>query len=184
VRRQFRERPGILEWKEKPDYKYCVEIVTKLAQKELLAPGILAIATPVLVAFAFGASALGGYLAGTILTGQLMAVFMANAGAVWDNAKKKIEDGFLGGKGSAEHKASVVCDTVGDPFKDTAGPAINPLIKVMNLVAILIAPFAVRDLSWTVKGIIVGVCLAALTLAIIFAKRGGVKEMERSYPKK
>ncbi|MGH8458438.1 MAG: sodium-translocating pyrophosphatase, partial [Nevskiales bacterium] len=142
VRRQFREKPGIMEWKEKPDYGRCVDIVTATAQKELLGPGILAIFAPLLVAFTLGAGGLGGFLAGAILTGQLLAVFMANTGATWDNAKKKIEDGLLGGSGSEAHKASVVGDTVGDPFKDTAGPALNPLIKVMNLVAILAAPFA------------------------------------------
>ena len=174
VRRQFREHPGIMDGKEKPEYAHCVTIVTEAAQKELLGPGILAIATPILIAFALGASALGGYLAGAILTGQLMAVFMANTGAVWDNAKKKIEDGFLGGKGTPEHKAAVVGDTVGDPFKDTAGPALNPLIKVMNLVAILVAPFAIRDLSWQTKGIISACCLIALGIAIAFSKRGGL----------
>ncbi|MFH1875071.1 MAG: sodium-translocating pyrophosphatase [Pseudomonadota bacterium] len=176
VRRQFREKPGIMQFKEKPEYGRCVDIVTSAAQKELIGPAILAIATPILVAFAFGVAALGGYLAGAILTGQLMAVFFANSGAVWDNAKKKIEDGFLGGKGTDAHKAAVVGDTVGDPFKDTAGPAINPLIKVMNLVAILIAPFAIRDMTITVKAIISLVCLAALAVAFMFSKRGGLKE--------
>lgn len=182
VRRQFREKPGIMQWKEKPEYGHCVAIVTSAAQKELLGPGILAIATPVLVAFALGASALGGYLAGAILTGQLLAVFMANTGAVWDNAKKKIEDGFLGGKGTDNHKAAVIGDTVGDPFKDTAGPALNPLIKVMNLVAILVAPFAIRDIAWMTKGIISLCCLIALGLAIAFSKRGGLAKKE--LPKK
>ena len=141
VRRQLREHPGIMEGKELPDYSACVDIVTAASQKELLGPGILAIFSPLLVGFGLGAGALGGFLGGTILTGQLMAVFMSNAGANWDNAKKKVEDGFLGGKGTDVHKASVVGDTVGDPFKDTAGPALNPMIKVMNLVAILAAPF-------------------------------------------
>src|SRR5581483_6040516 len=141
VRRQFREHPGIMEYKEKPDYARCVDIVTATAQKELLSPGILAVFAPLLVGFGLDAGALGGFLAGTILTGQLMAVLMANAGANWDNAKKKVEDGFLGGKNTDVHKATVVGDTVGDPFKDTAGPALNPMIKVMNLVGILAAPF-------------------------------------------
>lgn len=179
VRRQFREHPGIMEGKEKPEYGRCVSIVTSAAQKELLGPALLAIATPVLVAFALGVSALGGYLAGAILTGQLMAVFLANSGAVWDNAKKKIEDGFLGGKGTDAHKASVVGDTVGDPFKDTAGPALNPLIKVMNLVAILVAPFAIRDLGWETKAIISVVCLVALGIAVLFSKRGGLVEKNK-----
>jgi K(+)-stimulated pyrophosphate-energized sodium pump len=174
VRRQFREKPGIMQGKEKPEYAHCVAIVTSAAQKELLGPGILAIATPILVAFSLGASALGGYLAGAILTGQLLAVFMANTGAVWDNAKKKIEDGFLGGKGTANHMAAVIGDTVGDPFKDTAGPALNPLIKVMNLVAILVAPFAIRDLTWQTRGVISLCCLIALGIAVAFSKRGGL----------
>ncbi|HEY6393825.1 MAG TPA: sodium-translocating pyrophosphatase, partial [Candidatus Binataceae bacterium] len=118
VRRQLREHPGIMEGKEKPDYATCVSIVTATAQKELLGPGILAIFAPLLVGFGLGAGALGGFLGGTILTGQLLAVFMSNAGANWDNAKKKVEDGFLGGKGTDVHKATVVGDTVGDPFKD------------------------------------------------------------------
>jgi K(+)-stimulated pyrophosphate-energized sodium pump len=176
VRRQFSEHPGIMEGTEKPEYGHCVNIVTSAAQKELLGPGILAIATPILVGFLLGAPALGGYLAGAILTGQLLAVFMSNTGAIWDNAKKKIEDGFLGGKGSEDHKASIIGDTVGDPLKDTAGPAINPLIKVMNLVAILIAPFCIRDLSWGTRILISGICLAALMLAIFFSKRGRLKE--------
>ncbi|MFQ5662598.1 MAG: sodium-translocating pyrophosphatase [Terriglobia bacterium] len=178
VRRQFREKPGIMEWKERPDYGRCVDIVTATAQKELLGPGVLGIFTPILVAFWLGVGALGGYLAGAILTGQLLAVFMANTGATWDNAKKKIEDGLLGGKGSEAHKAGVVGDTVGDPFKDTAGPALNPLIKVMNLVAILAAPFAVRELGWGVRGLIVAVCVALLALAVWFSKRGGIQEQE------
>jgi K(+)-stimulated pyrophosphate-energized sodium pump len=172
VRRQFREKPGIMDWKEKPDYGRCVQIVTATAQKELLGPGILAIATPIGVAFALGAGALGGYLAGAILTGQLLAVFMANTGATWDNAKKKIEDGFLGGKGTDYHKAAIIGDTVGDPFKDTAGPALNPMIKVMNLVGILIAPFAIRQLSWGARGLIIAVCLILLAIAVALSKRG------------
>jgi K(+)-stimulated pyrophosphate-energized sodium pump len=174
VRRQFREKPGIMEWKEKPDYGRCVSIVTATAQKELIGPGILGIFTPILVAFALGAGALGGYLAGAILTGQLLAVFMVNTGATWDNAKKKIEDGFLGGKGSDEHKAAVTGDTVGDPFKDTAGPSLNPLIKVMNLVAILIAPFAIREISWTVRVVVILLCVILLAIAVAFSKRGSL----------
>ena len=174
VRRQFREMPGILEYKQKPDYGRCVDIVTAEAQKELLGPGILAIFSPILVAFWLGAGGLGGFLAGAILSGQLLAVFMANTGALWDNAKKKIEDGLLGGKGSEAHKAAVIGDTVGDPFKDTSGPGLNPLIKVMNLVAILIAPFAIRQFGWGVRGLIIAIAVAALAVAVWFSKRGGI----------
>ena len=174
VRRQFREKPGIMKGTEKPDYGTCVSIVTAAAQKELLGPGILAVATPILVGFSLGAGALGGYLVGAILTGQLLAVFMANTGGVWDNAKKKIEDGYLGGKKTECHKAAIIGDTVGDPFKDTAGPAINPLIKVMNLVAILIAPFVIRDITWQTRSIIAAICLVLLAIAVGFSKRGGL----------
>jgi len=176
VRRQFKEKPGIMKGTDKPDYGTCVSIVTAAAQKELLGPGILAVATPILVGFTLGAGALGGYLTGAILTGQLLAVFMANTGAVWDNAKKKIEDGYLGGKRTEEHKAAVIGDTVGDPFKDTAGPAINPLIKVMNLVAILIAPFIIRDITWQNRVIIGAICLILLGIAVGFSKRGGIQK--------
>src|SRR5271163_3299267 len=178
VRRQFREHPGIMEYKEKPDYARCVDIVTAASQKELLGPGILAIFSPLLVGFGLGAGALGGFLGGTILTGQLMAVFMSNAGANWDNAKKKVEDGFLGGKGTDVHKASVVGDTVGDPFKDTAGPALNPMIKVMNLVAILAAPFTTVALGGVtpLRVAIVVISLIALAIAVTFSKRGSIAE--------
>jgi K(+)-stimulated pyrophosphate-energized sodium pump len=176
VRCQFRERPGIMEWKEKPDYGRCVSIVTATAQKELIGPGILGIFTPILVAFALGAGAVGGFLAGSILTGQLLAVFMVNTGATWDNAKKKIEDGFLGGKGTDAHRAAVIGDTVGDPFKDTAGPSLNPLIKVMNLVSIMVAPFAIREFSWAVRGTIVVACLILIGIAVAFSKRGAIAE--------
>ncbi len=178
VRRQFREHPGIMEYKEKPDYGRCVEIVTATAQKELLGPGILAIFSPLLVGFGLGAGALGGFLGGTILTGQLMAVFMSNAGATWDNAKKKIEDGFLGGKGTDVHKAAVVGDTVGDPFKDTAGPALNPMIKVMNLVGILAAPFAPAAIGEVTLGrvLIVVLSLVLLGVAVAFSKKGSIAE--------
>jgi len=139
VRRQFKEIPGIMEGTGRPEYAKCIDIATAAAQKELIGPGLLAILAPVIVGFTLGAEALGGYLVGIILSGQLMAVFMANAGGSWDNAKKHIEDGHYGGKGTDCHKASVIGDTVGDPLKDTAGPALNPLIKVMNLIALLIA---------------------------------------------
>jgi len=177
VRRQFREIPGIMEGTGKPDYDRCVAITTAAAQKELIGPGILAIATPCLVGFGLGAAALGGYLAGAILTGQLMAVFMANTGGAWDNAKKKIEDGLFGGKGTPYHKAAVVGDTVGDPLKDTAGPALNPLIKVMNLVALLLAPFvgaaALPKMNPAARAAVVAVTVVALVIAVVFSKRSG-----------
>ena len=181
VRRQFREHPGIMDFKEKPDYARCVAISTAAAQKELLGPAILAVATPTLVAFGLGfadpmrgAAALGGYLAGAILTGQLMAVLLANSGGLWDNAKKKIEEGLFGGKGTEFHKAGVVGDTVGDPFKDTAGPALNPMIKVMNLVAILMAPIAVSAMAVGPRVGIVVVCVVLLAGAVMFSKRGAI----------
>ncbi len=178
VRRQFREIPGIMERTAKPDYARCVEIATAAAQKELLGPGILAICLPILVGFGLGAPALGGYLAGAIVSGQLMAVLLANSGGAWDNAKKKIEDGMFGGKGTDQHKASVIGDTVGDPFKDTAGPALNPLIKVMNLVGVLIAGAVVSTTdNLPVRVGISVVMIALLAGAILFSKRGGLAEM-------
>jgi K(+)-stimulated pyrophosphate-energized sodium pump len=182
VRRQLRERPGIMEGKELPDYARCVDIVTETAQKELLGPGILAIFAPLLVGFGLDAGALGGFLGGTILTGQLLAVFMSNAGANWDNAKKKVEDGFLGGKGTDIHKATVVGDTVGDPFKDTAGPALNPMIKVMNLVAILAAPFCTTALNQVTitRVCVVVVAIVLLAIAVGFSKRGSIATVEDS----
>jgi K(+)-stimulated pyrophosphate-energized sodium pump len=174
VRRQFRENPGIMTRKVVPDYARCVEIVTAAAQKELLGPGMVAVATPVLVAFGLGAAACGGYLCGAILTGQLLAVYMANTGGLWDNAKKKIEDGFLGGKGTDCHKAAVIGDTVGDPYKDTAGPSLNPLIKVMNLVAILIVPFTLNPMSTFMRSLIVGTAGLILVIAIALSHRGAL----------
>ena len=143
VRRQFREHPGIMEGTEKPEYGKVVDIVTRDSLRELVTPGLLAVLTPIAVGFGLGIGALGAYLAGTIATGVLMAVFLSNSGGAWDNAKKFVEDGHYGGKGSEAHSATVIGDTVGDPFKDTAGPSINPLIKVMNLVALLVAPAVV-----------------------------------------
>ncbi len=144
VRRQFREIKGLLEGTAKPDYARCVDIAAGGALKELILPGLLAVATPVLVGFLLGPEALGGLLAGSIFTGLIFALFMANAGGLWDNAKKYIESGECGGPGSEAHKAAVVGDTVGDPFKDTAGPSLNTLITVMSLVATLIAPLVSR----------------------------------------
>ncbi|MAG44942.1 sodium-translocating pyrophosphatase [bacterium] len=140
VRRQFREIKGLMQGTAKPDYSKCVEIATSSALRQMIMPGILAVAIPVIIGFTLGAEALGGLLAGAIVTGFLMAVMMANAGGAWDNAKKYIEAGNLGGKGSEAHKAAVVGDTVGDPMKDTSGPSINILIKLMSMVAIIIAP--------------------------------------------
>ncbi len=143
VRRQFRDHPGIMEGTELPEYGKVVDIVTRDSLRELATPGLLALFTPIAVGFGLGIGPLGAYLAGTIATGTLMAVFLSNSGGAWDNAKKFVEDGNFGGKGSEAHSATVIGDTVGDPFKDTAGPAINPLIKVMNLVSLLIAPAVV-----------------------------------------
>ena len=143
VRDQFARRPGIMEGTEKPEYGRVVDIVTRDSLRELVTPGLLAVLTPIAVGFGLGVGSLGSYLAGTIAAGMLMAVFLSNSGGAWDNAKKYVEDGHHGGKGSEAHEATVIGDTVGDPFKDTAGPAINPLIKVMNLVALLIAPAVV-----------------------------------------
>ena len=143
VRRQFRTIPGILEGKGKPDYKTCVAISTKASLREMVVPGLLAIAAPLLVGCLLGTSALGGLLAGSLVTGVLVAIFMSNAGGAWDNAKKFIEGGKHGGKGSDAHKAAVVGDTVGDPFKDTSGPSINILIKLMTVVSLVFAPLFV-----------------------------------------
>ncbi|OGJ43479.1 sodium-translocating pyrophosphatase [Candidatus Peregrinibacteria bacterium RIFCSPLOWO2_01_FULL_48_20] len=140
VRRQFREITGIMEGKAKPEYGACVDIVTRAALKEMILPGLIAISAPLLVGFILGPLALGGLLGGVIVTGLLMAINMSNAGGAWDNAKKYVEDGNGGGKGSDTHKAAVVGDTVGDPYKDTAGPALNALIKVINTIALIIAP--------------------------------------------
>jgi K(+)-stimulated pyrophosphate-energized sodium pump len=189
VRRQFREIPGIMEGKAKPDYGRCVAISTAAAQKELLGPGILAIFTPILVGFGLGyadprmgAAALGGYLAGAILTGQLMAVFQANTGGAWDNAKKKIEDGLFGGKGTEFHKSAVIGDTVGDPLKDTAGPALNPLIKVMNLVAILATPVAIAPMSVAARLTVVIIAVLMLAGAVAFSKRRAEHEIAGAVP--
>lgn len=140
VRRQFKEIPGILEGTAKPDYKSCVAISTKAALKEMIIPGLLAVLTPVIVGVFLGVAALGGLLAGSLITGVLLAIFMSNSGGAWDNAKKFIETGTHGGKGSTSHKAAVVGDTVGDPFKDTSGPSINILVKLMSVVALVFAP--------------------------------------------
>ncbi len=140
VRRQFREKPGIMKGTERPDYKSCVAISTTAALREMLLPGAMAVAAPLLVGVILGPQSLGGMLAGALVTGVLMAIFMSNSGGAWDNAKKYIEEGSHGGKGSEAHKAAVVGDTVGDPFKDTSGPSINILIKLMTIVSLVFAP--------------------------------------------
>ncbi|MCX7599427.1 MAG: sodium-translocating pyrophosphatase [Armatimonadetes bacterium] len=178
VRRQFREIPGLMEGQAEPDSARVVDICTASALRELAAPGMLAILAPVVVGSWFGWPALGGYLAGIIVTGQLLAVFMCDAGAAWDNAKKSIEDGLYGGKGSDAHKAGVVGDTVGDPLKDTAGPALNPLIKVMNLVGLLVVPLIVRAEGSPFLPI-VGIILAAvIAIFYLMSKRESQEQIQ------
>jgi K(+)-stimulated pyrophosphate-energized sodium pump len=172
VRNQFRTRPGIMNYTEKPEYGRVVDICTRDSLRELATPGLLAVLTPIAVGFAFGYAPLGAFLAGAIAAGVLMAVFLANAGGAWDNAKKLVEDGSYGGKGSEAHAATVVGDTVGDPFKDTAGPAINPLLKVMNLVSLLIATSVVRYSHDTALRVVVAVLAMGIVVgAVIVSKR-------------
>ena len=169
VRRQFREHPGIMDYTEKPEYGRVVDICTKDSLRELATPGLLAAMAPIAVGFGLGIGPLAGFLAGAIGAGVLMAVFLANAGGAWDNAKKIVEDGAHGGKGSDAHAATVIGDTVGDPFKDTAGPAINPLLKVMNLVSLLIAPAIVQLTIGTDANpwLRYGIAAAALLVAVV-----------------
>ncbi|HEX2323048.1 MAG TPA: sodium-translocating pyrophosphatase [Streptosporangiaceae bacterium] len=172
VREQFRTHPGIMNFTEKPEYGRVVDICTRDSLRELATPGLLAVLTPIVIGFGFGYVPLGTFLAGAIAAGVLMAVFLANSGGAWDNAKKLVEDGIYGGKGSEAHAATVIGDTVGDPFKDTAGPAINPLIKVMNLVSLLIATSVVKYADNT--GLRVGVAVGAFAIvvaSIVIAKR-------------
>ena len=172
VRRQFRI-PGLMEGKVKPDYKKAVDICTVSAQRELIGLALIAVLSPLLIGMLLSVEALGGFLAGAILSGQLLAVFMATAGGAWDNAKKTIEDGLYGGKGSEAHKASVVGDTVGDPLKDTAGPALNPMIKVINLVSLLAAPILI-NYHRTDSGVIISILICTFSIfgAIIYSKHG------------
>ncbi|WP_328537509.1 sodium-translocating pyrophosphatase [Streptomyces sp. NBC_00344] len=179
VRRQFRDHPGIMDRTEKPEYGRVVDICTKDALRELTTPGLLAVMAPIAVGFTLGVGALGSFLAGAIGAGTLMAVFLANSGGAWDNAKKLVEDGHHGGKGSDAHAATVIGDTIGDPFKDTAGPAINPLLKVMNLVALLIAPAVVKfsygdDSSAAVRAVVATIAVAVIAGAVYVSKRRGI----------
>ncbi|WP_347128988.1 sodium/proton-translocating pyrophosphatase, partial [Neglectibacter timonensis] len=144
VRRQFREITGLMDGRAEPDYETCVDICTRSAQKEMLPPAVIAVAAPILVGIVLGVNGVAGMLAGATVSGFILAVMMANAGGAWDNAKKYIEGGEHGGKGSDQHKAAVVGDTVGDPFKDTSGPSINILIKLLSMVAIVFAAVIVR----------------------------------------
>ncbi len=176
VRRQFREHPGIMDGTELPEYGRVVDIVTRDSLRELVTPGLLAVLTPIAVGFALGVGSIAAFLAGAIACGTLMAVFLANSGGAWDNAKKFVEDGNHGGKGSPAHEATVIGDTVGDPFKDTAGPAINPLIKVMNLVALLVAPAIVQlsygaDANTALRWGIALVAVAIVVVAVYISKR-------------
>jgi K(+)-stimulated pyrophosphate-energized sodium pump len=179
VRRQFRDHPGIMDYTEKPEYGRVVDICTRDSLRELATPGLLAIMTPIAVGFGLGVGALGSYLAGAIGTGTLMAVFLANSGGAWDNAKKLVEDGHHGGKGSPAHEATIIGDTVGDPFKDTAGPAINPLLKVMNLVSLLIAPAVVAmyvgiDENEPLRYAISLAAIVVIVSAVLFSKRRSI----------
>ncbi|WP_017590133.1 sodium-translocating pyrophosphatase [Nocardiopsis ganjiahuensis] len=174
VRNQFRTRPGIMDGTEKPEYARVVDICTKDSLRELVTPGLLAVLAPIAVGFAFGYAPLGAFLGGAIAAGVLMAVFLSNSGGAWDNAKKLVEDGHHGGKGSAAHEATIIGDTVGDPFKDTAGPAINPLLKVMNLVALIVAPSVVlyADNVALRVGVTV-VAVGVLVGAVLWSKNRG-----------
>ena len=179
VREQFRTKPGIMAGTELPDYGRVVDICTRDALRELATPGLLAVLAPIAVGFLLGVGSLGSYLAGAIGAGTLMAIFLANSGGAWDNAKKLVEEGNHGGKGSAAHEATIIGDTVGDPFKDTAGPAINPLLKVMNLVSLLVAP-AIVKFSFGADanvGLRVGIgvfCIAVIVTAVWISKRRGI----------
>lgn len=183
VRRQFREHPGIMTFQERPEYGRVVDICTRDSLRELATPGLLAAFAPIAVGFGLGVGPLAGFLAGAIGAGVLMAVFLANSGGAWDNAKKIVEDGAYGGKGSEAHAATVIGDTVGDPFKDTAGPAINPLIKVMNLVSVLIAPAVVlmsvpEDANHVLR-IAIAVVAAAIAFGAVIVSRLRAARVDR-----
>jgi K(+)-stimulated pyrophosphate-energized sodium pump len=179
VREQFRTKPGIMDFTEKPDYARVVDICTRDSLRELATPGLLAVLSPIAVGFSLGYAPLGAFLGGAIATGVLMAIFLANSGGAWDNAKKLVEDGNYGGKGSDAHAATVIGDTVGDPFKDTAGPALNPLLKVMNLVSLLIAPTVVKygigiDASKGVRVLVAGLAIAGIVIAVTISNKRSV----------
>jgi K(+)-stimulated pyrophosphate-energized sodium pump len=182
VRRQFREKPGIMDYTERPDYGPVIDICTTASLRELATPALLAVLTPVIIGFGLDYYALGAFLAAAIVTGQLMANFLSNAGGAWDNAKKYIEDGHEGGKGSETHKAAVIGDTVGDPFKDTAGPALNPLIKVMNLVALLVLPAIIELRDNNIRFAIAGAALVVVLGAITYSKKQGGGSMMDEAP--
>jgi K(+)-stimulated pyrophosphate-energized sodium pump len=170
VRNQFADG-GIMAGTKQPDYGPVIDICTKASLRELTTPALLAVLAPVVVGFGIDWKALGAFLAAVILVGQLMANYLSNAGGAWDNAKKYIEDGKYGGKGSESHKAAVIGDTVGDPFKDTAGPALNPLIKVMNLVSLLILPAIITQADSGSRYVIAGVALVIIIGSLIFSGR-------------
>jgi K(+)-stimulated pyrophosphate-energized sodium pump len=186
VREQFRTKPGIMDYTEKPEYGRVVDICTRDSLRELATPGLLAVLAPVATGFALGVGPLAAYLAGAIGTGVLMAIFLANSGGAWDNAKKNIEDGQYGGKGSEAHAATVIGDTVGDPFKDTAGPALNPLIKVMNLVSVLIAPaivnLSIGDAANTGVRIVIAVLSVAVIASAIFVSKRRAVALDAQAP--
>jgi K(+)-stimulated pyrophosphate-energized sodium pump len=182
VRNQFRDNPGIMDHTVKPDYAAVVDICTKTSLRELMTPGLLAVLSPIIAGFFLKEEALGAFLAGAILTGQLLAVMLSNAGGAWDNGKKFIEEGNYGGKGSDSHKAAVIGDTVGDPFKDTAGPALNPLIKVMNLVALLIAPLVVEHAEDVAIRVGVVAVAGAVVAAMIWVSKARKSELDLERP--
>jgi K(+)-stimulated pyrophosphate-energized sodium pump len=175
VRRQFREFPGIMDGTQRPEYGKVVDICTRDAQRELITPGLLAVMAPIAVGFGLGVGTLAAFLAGAVSTGVLMALFLANSGGAWDNAKKMVEEGNFGGKGSPAHEATIIGDTVGDPFKDTAGPAINPLMKVMNLVSLLIAPAVVLWSTGSSKNTPLRITIAVLAALVIVVAVGWSK---------